>query len=146
MNVWDTADRQLEGESTWRAIGDDAYDALLRSQIEAHTDLMASQGATVAWVVSPYIHPGIDQGKPGPWPEGSHRRMDRLNELIREVVATRADRAQTLDLQGWMRSRPQGELDWNERPDGVHFSDDSSYAVAADWLGPALEAVAPRTG
>jgi hypothetical protein len=146
MNIWDTADRLFAGESTWRAIGDKAYEAMLRGQIEAHTDLMASRGAKVVWVISPYIQPGIDQGRPGPWPEGSHKRMDRLNALIREVVATRPDRAQVLDLQQWMRSRPQGELDWNERPDGVHFSDAGSYAVAADWLGPLLETLPVRTG
>jgi peptidoglycan/LPS O-acetylase OafA/YrhL len=145
LNVWETADRQLEGETEWRSIGEPGYDAILRSQIEAHTDLMASQGAVVAWVVSPYIKPGIDQGKPGPWPEGSHARMDRLNRLIRQVVATRADRARVVDLQSWMRTRPQGELDWQERPDGVHFTDVTSYTVVDQWLGALLEAMPPRT-
>lgn len=145
MNVWDTADRLLEGETTWRAIGDAKYDVLLRAKIEEYIDFLASTGAKVVWLINPYIQPGIDQGKPGPWPEGSHRRMDRLNGMVREVVASRPDRAQTADLQAWMRSRPQGELDWSERPDGVHFSDDGSYAVAADWLGPLLETLPVRT-
>jgi hypothetical protein len=44
----------------------------------------------------------------------------------------------------FMRARPQGELDWIERPDGNHFSDDASYAMAESWLGPTIEATAPR--
>ena len=45
-----------------------------------------------------------------------------------------------------MRSRPQGELDWEERPDGVHFTDVTSYAIAEDWLGAVLEPLPVRTG
>ena len=143
VNVWDVTDRQLPGDSRWRHPGDPEYDAQLRAGIAADIDLMSSQGATVAWVLSPYIEPGLDR-QGGPWPEGSHKRMDRLNAIIREVVATRWDRSLVVDLQSHMRARPQGELDWNERPDGNHFSDDASYTMAESWLGPTIEAVAPR--
>jgi hypothetical protein len=70
--------------------------------------------------------------------------MDRLNAIIREVVSTRWDRATAVDLQGHMRARPQGELDWSERPDGNHFTDDASYAMAQSWLGPTINSIAPR--
>jgi len=143
VNVWDVTDRQLPGDSKWRHPGDPKYDALLRQGIAADTDLLSSQGATVAWVLSPYIQPGLDR-QGGPWPEGAHQRMDRLNAIIREVVSTRWDRATVVDLQGHMRARPQGELDWSERPDGNHFSDDASYAMAQSWLGPTINALAPR--
>jgi peptidoglycan/LPS O-acetylase OafA/YrhL len=143
VDIWDTADRQLPGESTWQHIGEPRFDSILRANITADIDLLSSQGATVAWVLSPYIRPGLDRG-PELWPEGDHKRMDRLNGIIREVVATRWDRAVTVDLQSYMRSRPQGELDWGERPDGNHFSDNASYAMAQTWLGPTVEAIAPR--
>jgi hypothetical protein len=143
VDIWDTADRQLPGESTWQHIGERRFDSILRSNITADIDLLSSQGATVAWVLSPYIRPGFDRG-PELWPEGEHKRMDRLNAIIREVVATRWDRAVTVDLQSHMRARPQGELDWNERPDGNHFSDNASYAIADSWMGPTIEAIAPR--
>jgi hypothetical protein len=142
VNVWDTTDRQLPGESTWRHPGDPRFDSILRANIAADIDLLSSQGATVAWALSPYIKPGLDLG--GPFPGWDPRRMDRLNSIIREVVATRLDRAVIVDLQGYMRSRPQGELDWNERPDGTHFSDAASYAMAEVWLGPTIEQLAPR--
>jgi peptidoglycan/LPS O-acetylase OafA/YrhL len=143
VDIWDTADRQLPGESTWQHIGEPRFDSILRANITADIDLLSSQGATVAWVLSPYIRPGLDRG-PELWPEGDHKRMDRLNGIIREVVATRWDRAVTVDLQSYMRSRSQGELDWGERPDGNHFSDNASYAMAQTWLGPTVEAIAPR--
>jgi hypothetical protein len=143
VDIWDTADRQLPGESKWRHIGEPRFDSILRAGITADIDLLSSQGATVAWVLSPYIRPGLDRG-PELWPEGQHKRMDRLNAIIREVVATRWDRSLVIDLQSHMRARPQGELDWSERPDGNHFSDDASYAMAESWLGPTIEAVAPR--
>jgi peptidoglycan/LPS O-acetylase OafA/YrhL len=143
VNVWDVADRLLPGDSKWRHPGDPKYDELLRQGIAADIDLLSSQGATVAWVLSPYIQPGLDRPG-GPWPEGSHKRMDRLNTIIREVVSTRWDRSVVVDMQGHMRARPQGELDWSERPDGNHFSDDASYAMAQSWLGQTVTALAPR--
>ena len=143
VNVWDVTDRQLPGDPKWRHPGDPKYDALLRQGIAADIDLLSSQGATVAWVLSPYIEPGLDR-QGGPWPEGAHQRMDRLNAIIREVVSTRWDRATVVDLQAHMRARPQGELDWSERPDGNHFSDDASYAMAQSWLGPTIDGLAPR--
>jgi Acyltransferase family len=143
VNVWDVTDRQLPGDSKWQHIGERRFDSILRAEMTADIDLLSSQGATVAWVLSPYIRPGLDRG-PELWPEGDHKRMDRLNTIIREVVATRWDRSLVVDLQGYMRSRPQGELDWSERPDGNHFSDNASYAMAESWLGPTIEALAPR--
>jgi hypothetical protein len=68
--------------------------------------------------------------------------MDRLNEIIRRVADEHGS-AVTVDLQGYLRDRPGGEMDDELRPDGVHFDLQSAYEVSADWMGEAvLDAVA----
>ncbi|WP_208028903.1 DUF459 domain-containing protein, partial [Rhabdothermincola sediminis] len=136
VGTWDVVDRRLPGDTEWRAPGDPVYDAYLAREIAEATDVLAANGATVVWMTHPHIKAGIKEGRPGPFPENDPARMDRLNDIVREVVPTRPG-GRVLDLQAIMRARPQGELDLAERPDGIHWSEASGMA-AAEWLGPML--------
>jgi hypothetical protein len=136
---WDVADRRLEGDDEWRHIGDPVYDEYLRSELDAANDVLLDEGVTVVWLTAPYIEAGKNQEPPPdePYPESDHARMDRLNEMIRDLAAER-EGVVVVDLAAWVEGLPPGE-DERLRPDGVHFDLDRSVEVGA-WLGPELMA------
>jgi peptidoglycan/LPS O-acetylase OafA/YrhL len=138
--TWDVADRLIPGDTVWRSIGDPVYDNWLRGQISSAIDLMTAQGSTVVWLMHPHIRVGITEGLRGPFPEEDPGRMDRLNRLIREVIATKP-RAQVLDLEAYMRSLPEGEMSLADRPDGIHWAAPAALALAP-WLGTSLVDIA----
>jgi hypothetical protein len=76
-------------------------------------------------------------------PPDADERVDRLNQLIEEVAATR-DGVGVVDLGGWFEALPSGE-DERLRPDGVHTTFDSSSEVAG-WLGPQILSAAIAAG
>lgn len=136
VGPWDATDRKLEGDDTWRAPGDPVYDEYLRAEMREATEVLASTGAEVVWLSSPAIGPGRygdaieirgDAADPV--------RMARLNEIMGEVVAEFAGQAHVVDLAGWVAT--SGD-DVRLRPDGVHFSEETTIEVADAFLGPAL--------
>jgi peptidoglycan/LPS O-acetylase OafA/YrhL len=135
---WDVTDRRLPGDDTWRAPGDPVYDDYLRSELGELTDLVLDQGVRVVWLTAPHIEVGKEEEpRPAdPYPESDPARIDRLNEIIRGVVASRSN-AVVVDLAAYVDALPP-ELDDRVRPDGVHFDIDQTASVAGDWLGPAL--------
>lgn len=64
--------------------------------------------------------------------------MDRLNELIREVAASRPDTMRVVDLAAHVAARPGGEFDPALRADGVHFTQGGAQEVVGAWLGEAI--------
>ena len=134
---WDVADRRLPGDETWRAPGDPVFDEFLTDELSAMTDLLLDQGVTVVWVTAPHIETGrgLEPPPERPFPESEPERIDRLNEIIREIADAR-EGVVVVDLQGYLASLPGGEMDENLRPDGVHFEPQSATQVARDWLGP----------
>jgi peptidoglycan/LPS O-acetylase OafA/YrhL len=140
FGIWDISDRLLEGDDEWRSIGDPVYDQYLRREISTAIDVLQGQGATVVLVTHPTVRSGLTEGLAGSFPENQPDRVRRLNELIEEVSATRP-RSVVLDLRAHMGARPEGELDLQERPDGIHWTPASSRAMA-EWLGPNLLAIA----
>jgi peptidoglycan/LPS O-acetylase OafA/YrhL len=136
---WDIADRKVEGDDQWRHIGDPVYDDYLRGELDAANQLLLDQGVTVVWLTAPHIEAGKNQEPPPsePYPESDPGRMDRLNQMIRELADQR-EGVVVVDLAGWVESLPPGE-DERLRPDGVHFELDESVEVA-DWLAPQVMA------
>ncbi|HEX5944921.1 MAG TPA: acyltransferase family protein [Acidimicrobiales bacterium] len=140
---WDVADRRLEGDDEWRAPGDPVYDDYLYRELAAATDLFVEQGLVVVWLLAPHVEVGRNEEPPPdpPYAESDPARMDRLNEIIQRVADERPS-VVTVDLAGYMRGLPEGEMDPRLRPDGVHFTAETATEVA-DWLGPeVLAAVA----
>ena len=136
FGTWDVADRLIPGDTQWRSIGDPVYDKWLRGQISDAIDTMTAQGATVVWLTHPHIKDGLESGAKGPFPEEDPARMDALNKMIREVVATKP-RAQMLDLRAHMQTLPEGEMSLADRPDGIHWAKPAALALAP-WLGTSL--------
>lgn len=141
---WEVTDRRLPGEDQWRAPGDPVYDQFLYEEFSELTDVFLAQGVTVVWILSPHIDVGRNEEPPpeNPYLESDDARMDRLNEIIRRVADER-DAVATVDLPGYLRSQDGGEMDEDLRHDGVHFTLQTAFEVAEDWLGQAvLDAVA----
>jgi hypothetical protein len=141
--VWEVVDRRLPGEDRFRHIGDPGVDRYLLREWLSAVDVLGAGGATVVLVTYPHFEAGRDVGFSG-LPESDPARVDRLNELIREVAALRPGVAQVLDFQAWLASQPGGELDPAKRDDGLHFRDSFLPTIGA-WLGPQLISLG-RTG
>jgi peptidoglycan/LPS O-acetylase OafA/YrhL len=135
---WDVTDRRFEGDDTWRTPGDPVYDQRLRDELSLVTDTLVNEGLPVVWVTAPHIDVGRMQEPPPdePYPESDPARIDRLNQIIREIADAR-EGVVVIDLAGYLASLPGGEMDPRLRPDGVHFETDTAVEVA-QWLGPEL--------
>ena len=143
--LWDVTDRRPEGFGRWTRIGRPDYDEFLRGELHHVIDVLQARGAAVLWANSPAWEPVpgsvIFMGSP-PYAEAETRRVDLYNEMLASVAAER-DGVELIDVAGWMRAQPGGELDLALRPDGVHFSDASTDRLA-EWLGPRLLGSAGR--
>lgn len=138
----DVADHQLPGGKEWQHIGQPTYDAWLLEQMRAFADEMTANGSRVLWFSSPHVKPPREAGS-DPFPEEDPARMDRYNELIRQI-ADENDRVEYADLAGFAQARPGGEFDPAFRPDGAHID----LTVAPDlvtWLGDQIRRVTPAS-
>ena len=128
---WEVTDRQLPGD-IWRVPGDPIYDDQLRQALVNATASFLAHVPKVVWTTSPHIHPAW--GANGTDPAWDPARMDRLNAIIREVVAQFPGQVALIDYAAWLDGGPYAN-DQSFRTDGVHVND-ASGRVVADWLAP----------
>lgn len=155
--VWDVTDRWLPGDDPKsdppRYPGDPTYDEYLLNELLAATDLLSAKGAKVVWLTSPYVELGMIDGE---LPEVTYQRaytdaqgrrhyvgsdparMDRFNELIKQVPELRPGVAAVVDLEGFLSQQASGPVTPDLKPDGVHFTEQGAIAVADGWLGDQL--------
>lgn len=135
---WDLVDRKLAGDQQWRHIGDPVYDERLRQEYEMVTDVLASRGAMVVWLTLARFRHGFDDQLSAAQREVHEDvRVDRLNQIISEVVASRPGVARLVDLAGWMAPHTE---DASLRSDGTHYDLTASNTVASSFLGPTIRA------
>jgi peptidoglycan/LPS O-acetylase OafA/YrhL len=132
IGPWDVTDRELLGDTSWRRPGDPAYDAELSAEVGEAMDSLTAAGGRVVWLTSPVVQM---QGHPSSEPA----RIERLNSIIRAEASTRHS-VRVVDLAGYLRGLPGGELDTRLRPDGVHFTRETATEVATTWLGAQIVA------
>jgi hypothetical protein len=137
IGPWETADRKLQGDDTWRALGDPVYDKYLLEEMTQAVDTLSAKGAMVMWLTAPLIgtneygqEPTVHRG-----PAGRPERMQRLNELIAQLPGLRPGKVRIIDLAAWLETT--GE-DQRLRPDGVHFTEKTGAEVAERFLGGAV--------
>ena len=140
---WDVTDRQFAGDPEWRSPGDPIFDQQLRDALARSSDFLRQEGAEhVVWLLTPHIDVGRIPGQPSlEFRASESARVDRLNELIREMAASR-DFVTVLDYAAFARSWPGGEFDAALRPDGVTPNAEGARGIA-NWLGPQLAELAP---
>jgi len=135
---WETVDRLLPGDTKWRALGDPILDAQTKSELLAATDLLSSRGGMVVWLTFAHFgHAEDDQLNRDERRSHDPARVDRLNQIIREVVAERPATTRLVDLASWMDPHIENTV---FRSDGSHYDWTPQDTVANDFLGPAVVA------
>jgi peptidoglycan/LPS O-acetylase OafA/YrhL len=133
--VFELGTRRIDGR--WVHIGQRTYDRWLRGRLDALADLLASLDVPVLWTTFPHVrlHDADDPTRPAEEVDSNDpARVDRLNELVREVAAGRPG-FRVVDLEGWTEALPGGEFDESLRGDGVHYSWGAAEPLGA-WLAP----------
>jgi hypothetical protein len=137
---WETVPHQLSGD-IWRNLGDPVYDAHVHDDLLLATDTLLARVPHVVWVINPLTHakwPTSDAGRAQD--RATDARMERLNEIIRQIAVERPQ-VHVVDLQAYLATIPGSDTDHALRPDGVHFTTESSRRIA-NWLGPQILAAA----
>jgi peptidoglycan/LPS O-acetylase OafA/YrhL len=124
--MWETVERRLPGDGSWRRVGDPVLDARLRAELDAANQFWAARGIPVVWLRSP-----------GPDEEGRDpAAMARFNQLLSASVAAFPS-ATTVALDDFFAALSPADQQ-RLRPDGIHFGERETVAVADAWLGPEL--------
>ena len=140
VGPWEVADWYDDERDEWRHVGEPDFDELLLERINTAVDILSAGGAEVYWLTSPRIVVGMQDGVAPTYqrPASNPLRMARFNALVAQVAAERPDDLEVIDLAGYLRTTPGGELDPALRPDGIHFTWDAATQVSSDWLGPEI--------
>ncbi|MCB1016790.1 MAG: acyltransferase [Acidimicrobiales bacterium] len=140
VGPWEVADWRDEDTGEWVHLGQPAVDDLVRRELDEAVDILSAGGAVVYLLTSPLIRIGTQDGVPPAFerPASDPSRMARFNAVLAEVADARPGEAAVVDLAGYLRSTPGGEMDPTLRPDGIHLTWDAATAISTDWLGPEI--------
>jgi peptidoglycan/LPS O-acetylase OafA/YrhL len=129
---WEVVDRVNGGN--WTHIGDDAYDAYLRGELQRALETLTSTGARVVVTTEPYNR-RAEKPDGSLYPEDQPIRADRWNTLLRSVIGKRPD-VTVLDLNKKMC--PDGY--YTNKVDGIKMRMDGVHPTpeAVKWLTPWL--------
>jgi hypothetical protein len=142
VGAWDILDREVDGNLV--KFGTVAYDTSFLQQLDDATALLASQGAKVVVLTTPFFSRPELVGQTGrEWPEYDPWRVDRINSLYRDFLEAHPGRYTLIDLNKFVS--PGGkftdELNGVQiRGDGVHFTGEGQLMVDK-WLVPQLRDV-----
>ena len=136
---WETMDRMHDGR--WSHVGEAAFDAYLRTELELAIRTAGAHGARVLLATEPYNRRG-EQLDGSLFPEDHPERVTDWNALLRAVAADHPD-VGIVDLGA--RVSPEGEFTWEAgglqiRYDGVHLTPSGVQQWIAPWLFPQLRA------
>jgi peptidoglycan/LPS O-acetylase OafA/YrhL len=140
---WETMDRVLDGR--WTHVGDPAFDAHLRSELELAIRLAGAGGAHVLLATEPYNR-RWEQLDGSLYPEDEPERVTAWNHLLRDVARDHPD-VGVVELGA--RISPEGRFSWTAgghqvRSDGLHLTPSGVQGWIAPWLLPQLVAVVPE--
>ncbi|NPD06468.1 acyltransferase family protein [Nocardioides sp. zg-1308] len=140
---WETMDRVLEGR--WTHVGDPAFDAHLRSELDLAIRTVGARGAHVLLATEPYNRRG-EQLDGSLFPEDEPHRVTAWNDLLRSVASDHPH-VRVVDLGA--RISPGGRFTWTAggyqvRSDGLHLTPSGVQGWIAPWLLPQLVAAVPR--
>jgi peptidoglycan/LPS O-acetylase OafA/YrhL len=130
----DIVDRLEQG--TWVHIGESAFDASLRADLDHAVTLLSATGARVVLATTPYYSSGetLDGGS---WPEDAPWRVRQFNVILRQVAAAHPGTVSVLDLNRIVDPGGHYQSVINGVPvrssDGVHFTWAGDF-----WLAPRI--------
>jgi hypothetical protein len=140
---WETMNRVLNGR--WTHVGDPAFDAHLRSQLDRAILVAGARGARVVLATEPYNRRG-EQLDGSLYPEDEPQRVTDWNGVLRSVAAAHPG-VRVVDFGA--RVSPGGRFTFTAggvrvRTDGVHLTPSGVQRWIAPWLWPQLLAAAPK--
>lgn len=136
--VGDLGTRQIGRE--WLHVGDPVFDEYLYERLDELASTLEEAGVPVVWTTVPHVR--LAPAGEGAWtevPDNQPQRVDRLNELIRDVAA-RHDDTTVADLGAWAQRLPRGEFGIAHRVEGRDLTEDGAKRAVA-WLMPELFAL-----
>ena len=161
LGRWETVNRNVGGVAMH--IGQPAYDALLKTELERAVQVLGSAGGKVALATAPcYQRPERADGTF--YPQDDCRRSQAFNALIWQVAAEHTSNVVVLDLYSFFSPDGKWHLDVGGHqvrdPDGIHFNPDGGQWLAPEFLGrlrmlmglpmvpapPVQISLGPRTG
>jgi peptidoglycan/LPS O-acetylase OafA/YrhL len=125
LGRWEVLDRVHDGQ--WMHIGEPAFDAYLKSELETAMTVLTSRGGRVAFLTAPCNnHELADLASPGRLPPDDAHRVDLFNQMQAEVAAHHTGQAIMVPLAGLLCPNGQYVASIAGVPlrtsDGVHFS------------------------
>src|SRR5690606_26549276 len=104
-SVADLGEREIDRE--WTHVGDAVFDDWLWDELADLAGTLEDAGVPVVWTTAPHVRL-VPDGE-GDWTtveENDPARVDRLNEIVRDVVAGR-DGSVVVDLGAWAQRLPR---------------------------------------
>jgi peptidoglycan/LPS O-acetylase OafA/YrhL len=140
---WETMDRVLDGR--WSHVGEPAFDAHLRSELELAIRIAGAGGAHVLLATEPYNR-RWEQLDGSLYPEDEPPRVTAWNELLRDVAR---DHPGVRVVELGERISPGGRFTWDVggyqvRSDGLHLTPSGVQGWIAPWLLPQLVEALPE--
>jgi peptidoglycan/LPS O-acetylase OafA/YrhL len=140
---WETMDRMLDGR--WTHVGEPAFDAHLRSELELAIRIAGAGGAHVLLATEPYNR-RWEQLDGSLYPEDEPPRVTAWNELLRDVAQ---DHPHVRVVELGERVSPGGRFTWDVggyqvRSDGLHLTPSGVQGWIAPWLLPQLVDAVPE--
>jgi len=148
---WEVADQVIGGQEMH--IGEPAYDAILRADLERAVEVGTSTGAYMMLLTAPCNDTG-EQPNGQPWPEDTASRRLAYDRLLGQVAAEHLRNVEVYDLGAQVC--PGGKFESTvdgvriRLPDGIHFprdpATDGPVLPTAKWLAWKLFPEAVRVG
>jgi peptidoglycan/LPS O-acetylase OafA/YrhL len=131
----DTLDTKLQG--TWLHLGQPALDRWAEARFQAAVPVLASEGARVVFLTSPFYDSG-EQGNGQPWPENAPSRVTTDNRLLTEAAQRFPGQSALFDLGDLLSRAGHYAANVDGTPvrcqDGVHLTVAGGRWVAARLL------------
>lgn len=135
--VGDLGEREIDRR--WTHLGDPVYDTWLHQELEDLAATLDEAGVPVVWATAPHVRLAPGGELEGDWTDvedNDPARVDRLNEIIRDVASDR-DGTTVVDLGAWAQRLPRGEFSPQHRAEGRDLTEEGATSAAA-WMVPQL--------
>lgn len=129
---FDTVDRDVDGDGEWESPGHPAHDAVYLQHFTAKLDVLAVDDTPIVWMAPPYVWADSPRGSGNRSLTSLPDRVDALTRLLEELTA--ADQRVTLAPYGRLVDGGDVDVDFDQRYDGVHFSEGVAAALARDGM------------